>query len=425
MKILFTPITSSSIAHMVRSFAIAERLEQDGHEVYFTSCTLKKDFIEKNGFKVLRTYTPFNLNDDSDQSIDYLETHKNELVEWFNAEIQAAKDIDADLVISSPCFFGPHVYFATGKPVIALMNGQYPTQSKGLMGLSLADDSLRSIILRNSLRPLFNRNFIKSYLKHVLDAYRILGIEKTSKDAEGLYKYMDIIIPGDEEFEPMRENTKNIRYVGPIFWDGFERLNGDLSEESLLNFKKDKKLLFVTFGGSVFDKDIYERILFGLSKIDAKKIIALGPNFKREDFPEDSDNIIIKNFVPGLRVSKIADIVINTGSQGAIMQALSMGKPVISFPVGIDQSYFGNRLEEMKLGINVNKTGLLGFSKRESYQFVDNTIPERMCLAIEKILKDNSYTKKAQEYSIRLNKRHSNPIEEMIQYIYEKYNSNH
>jgi len=36
MKILFNPITSSSIAHIIRSFALADKFISDGHEVFFT-----------------------------------------------------------------------------------------------------------------------------------------------------------------------------------------------------------------------------------------------------------------------------------------------------------------------------------------------------------------------------------------------------
>ena len=423
MKILFTPLTTSSIAHIIRSFALAERFVENGDEVFFTSCRLKKDFIEKEGYRVVRTYSPFNLNDENDQSVNYLSTHKKEMVEWFKADIDAALEVHADVVIGCSCLFGPHVTYATGIPTVALMNGQYAPTTKGLMGICLCDDSLKSILLRNMLRPVFNREFLKKYLSEVLDAYRIIGIEHGEiKSREEMYSPMPILIPGDEEFEPQLRTDENTKFIGPLFWDGFERIDdGELSEESILKFKGNDKLIFLTFGGSVFNKDIYDRVLRSLNKIDAKKIVALGPNFKREDFQDDSDDLIIRNFVPGLRLSKLSDIIVNTGSQGAIMQALTYGKPVVAFPVGIDQAYFANRLEEMKLGRNVNKTGILGFSKRESYQFVDDRIPEKMILAVNELMNNDEYSKNAQSYSQRLEKRYHDPAGEAVNFVYNRY----
>lgn len=424
MKILFNPITSSSIAHIIRSFALADKFISDGHEVFFTSCELKKDFIINSGYNVINTYKPFNLNDENDQSVNYLSSHKTEMVNWFKADIDAARSIKADVVISSPSFLGPHVTYALGIPTVTMTNGQYLPSSRGLMGLSFSTNRIDHKILRTLLRPVFIKNFIEEYLFHILDAYDKLGIDYPEKIRKGytLYDQMHVMIPGDEEFEPQRYQYQDTKFIGPVFWNGFERIGNNLDEESIIRFKGKDKLIFVTFGGSVFSKDIYLRILEGLKKIKVKKIIALGPNFSRDEFPEDSSELIIKNFVPGLRLSKLSDVIVNTGSHGAIMQSLVHGKPVVAFPVGIDQAFFANRLEEMKLGRNVNKVGIFGFSKRESYQFIDNKIPENMVAAVEELLEDNRYTKNAYDYSKRIKTRHADPITSAANYVYELLN---
>jgi UDP:flavonoid glycosyltransferase YjiC (YdhE family) len=418
MNVLFTPLTSSSIAHMVRSFSLAEEFQKKGDRVYFTSCTGKEKFLKNQGYDVVRTYTPFNLNDPKDQSVNYLSTHKREMLEWFTAEIEAAKEIKADVVITSPGFFGPQIYYATGIPVVALMNGQYLPSSKGLMGISVSTDTLRDKLLRSILHPIFKRSFVKNYLGEILDAYKKIGIKVDIKTRDELYAPMHILIPGDEEFEPQEHIDKGSKHIGPIFWEGFENMETDLTEKRLNEFKGDSKLIFITFGGSLFDLDTYERILNHLCKLKAKIIVALGPNFPREQFERDNDNLIIRTFVPGLRVSKFSDVVVNTGSQGAIMQALKYGKPVVSFPVGIDQAYFANRLEEMGVGMNVNKINILKFSKRESYQIKDNRVPERLISAISHVLRNPKYKKNAQEYAIRLKERNYKPSEEVINFIY-------
>lgn len=423
MKILFTPITSSSIAHMIRSFALAERYIRIGHKVYFTSCHDKRKFIESKGYEVVESYTPYNLNDPKDQSINYLAEHRKEMVEWFQTEIRVAKKIKPDIVISSPSFFGCHVTHATGIPTVALMNGQYVPNSKGLMGISKSSDSLSDKFTRALFSPIFNKKFIKQYLKYVLEAYDEIGIKENITNRAELYKKMLMLIPGDEEFEPIAYDMKNVKHVGPIFWDGFERMETDLTDEFISEFKGQSKLLFVNFGGSVFSIEVYNRIIEALGRIEAKKIIALGPNFNRSAFQKDSENIVIRNLVPGLRVAKHADILINTGSQGAIMQAMVCGKPVVSFPVGIDQAYFANRLEELGFGRNINKSNLLNFSKRESYQFVDNRIPDNMVATVSDILYDTNIWDNVQKYSIRVKERYPDTVEETTNII-NKYIQN-
>ncbi len=419
MNILLTPLTSSSIAHTIRALELADRLTEKGEKVYFTSCTLKKDFIESNGYEVIKSYTPFNLNDKDDQSVNYLASHKQEMMEWFKADIDAAKEVKADVVVTSPGILGPHVTHATGIPTIALLNGQYVQGSKGLIGLSLSSDKLIDVIVRTILRPIFNYMTVKLYSSEVLDAYHKLGFGFNLKKRKDVYEPMHVLIPGDEEFEPQRYLDEKTRFVGPLFWKGFETINGDLTDGALRRFKGEKKMVFLNFGGSVFDIKTYKSIINELEKINAKKIVALGPNFERENFPKDTEDMIIRKYVPGLRVSSIADLIVNTGSQGAIMQALMYGKPVIAFPVGIDQSFYSNRLEEMGLGKNINKSNIFNFTKRESYQLLDNNIPKKIVVAVNEVLKNDIYTQNVIEYSKRLKSRYLDPAGEILSYIYD------
>jgi len=425
MKILFTPMTSSSIAHMIRSFAIADRLIKDGHKVIFTSCTDKYDFIKNNGYEVVKTYTPFNLNDEKDQSFNYMTEHKKELLEWFKCDIDTAIENKVDLIITSPGFFGPHVTYMTGIPTLALMNGQYTISSKGLMGISLATNSIKNIILRFILRPIFEKKFIKIYLKEIFNIYDQLGIVSSIKTREDLYDKMDILIVGDDIFEPQCKikNTK-ATHVGTPFWDGFEEMETDITESFLTKFKGDKKLIFINLGGSVFDKKLYNKIVRIAEKMPHQVLMVLGPNFKRIEFPKDTDSLLIRSFVPGLLVSKMADGVVNTGSQGALMQALSSGTPVVAFPIGIDQAYFANRLEELKLGININKVNILKFSNRESYHFKELSIMKNLNKSIKTILNNKCYLQNAQQFAKESNKRHPNPVDEIVKYIYNKYDKN-
>ena len=400
LRVLFNPMTSSSIAHTVRCLAVANEMRKRNYDVYFTSCQFRKKFIEGYGYEVVKTYNPVNINDPEDQSVNYLKDNKEKFIEWFRSEIEAARTLRPDVVVAAPAIFGPHVYYATNIPVVSIMDVQYlGDHSKGLMGLSRSTNKISDHLLTAILRPFFDYQFIRAYLSEIMDIYSSLGLKSDFKKRIEFYKPLTVLIPGDEQTQPMRKYRENTFYIGPLFWKEFESMKTDINEEKIIRFKGKNKLIYLTFGGSVFDKTIYDSIINSLEKTNYKFIISLGPNFDRNLFRNDNDNLIIRNFVPGLKVSNYAEVVINTGAQGSVMQGLWYGKPQISFPTIMDQAYFANRLQEMGLGINANPVSILGFSKRESYARISNNIPGRILKAIDNILKNKKYFSRALKFS--------------------------
>jgi len=398
-RILFTPFTSSSIAHIVRCFSIAEELIKRGHEVYFTSCEKKALFISQNKFNVVGTYNEININDPKDQSPNFLITYKEKFINWFNTDIASAKKIKADLIISAPAIFGPYVYYATKIPTITIMDIQYfGDHSLGLMGTCKAKNNMYHKILRKILKPIFDQKFTKTYLKEINRIYKAINIKHDFKTRKELYAPMSAIIPSDDITEPSDKLRPNSIYCGPIFWNGFENMKTDLTDEKIIKFKNNSKLIYITFGGSVFDFEKYKKIFKILKSFNHKFIISLGPNFNRKMFPNDTQSLLIRNFVPGLRVSKHSDLVVNTGSQGSVMQGLWYGKPQVTFPTIMDQAFYANRLEELKLGINANPINILKFSKRESFANFPNNFEKNIINAIEKILEDDVYYINAQKF---------------------------
>ncbi|MBN2016419.1 hypothetical protein JW766_06350 [Candidatus Dojkabacteria bacterium] len=402
MKILFTPLTGSSVTHVIRCFAIAEVLKKRGHKIYFTSGRSAKGMIERQGYPVVKSYDDINLNDPKDQSINYLKAHKDKFLNWFRAEIEATEEIQPNIVVTASGLLGPHTYHATKIPVVAIINTQYLPESKGLMGVCLAKDILTHKILRLVLRPIFERKFIQLYLSEVLDIYKKLGLSTDIKSRAELYKPMSVLIPGDESFEPLRKERKDTHFIGPLFWQGFERMKTDLTDEKLRKFKGNNKMIYLCFGTSIFERNIYKRVLELFLKTHYKKVVALGGNFKREEFPHDNRDMIIRNFVPGLKVCKYADVIVNSGAQGTMMQGLIFGKPQVTFPITIDQAYFANRLEEMHMGINANKVSILGFSRRENFNIMQADTPQNIIASIEEILNKSYYTKKAKAIAKKL-----------------------
>lgn len=408
-KILFAPVTSSSIAHIIRCFAIADEMKKRGYEVFFTSCNKKDKFIENYGYNVVKTYDEINVNDPKDQSVNFLRDKKDLFVNWFKTEIEATEEVKPDVVVMAPAIFGPYIHYATGVPVVTVMDIQYlGYYSKGLMGLSRSTDRVGDKIITTVLRPLFERGFIKQYLSEVNDIYSKIGIKSNAKSRYELYNPMSVLIPSDEYTQPLRRRWHDMEYSGALFWEGFEEIETDLTEDFLKKFKGDRKLVYLTFGGSVFDKRVYESVMKPLLKSKYKVLVTLGPNFDRKEFPEDSDELLIRNLVPGMRVSKFSDVIVNTGSQGAVMQGLWWGKPQVAVPTIMDQAYYANRLVELGAGINANPVGLLKFSKRENFSNVSEKVSDNIIDGVNRILQNGKYTHNADRVK-KLVRKYKNP----------------
>lgn len=376
MRVLFTPYGGGSIAHIVRSLAVADELRERGHEILFTSPTTKKSFIEKAGYEVFGSGHPeVNLNDEQDQSITYFRRNRGAFLEWLGDEIAAAETYRPDIIVNSPTFFGPLASLKLGTPHISIINAQWLTEFRGLLGLSKSKNSLSHRALRRAAAPIFVRQFERIYMDEIRSFYEQLNVGYLPAKRRDLHRHFPALIPGIPEFEPVRNSSRSdIHYVGPLFWQGFEK--GEFDPPSIFHDFTRKPFVYVTLGGSIYRKKSYEELIAALSqKMEWNILLSIGPNFKRSEFPPDSSHFKIEPYVPGLQACEYADVVINTAGHGTVMQALWHGKPLVTLPHNIDQGTIASRLEELNLGINLNKIGIRDFSHREKYYNRATNVP--------------------------------------------------
>ncbi|MFW5719819.1 MAG: glycosyltransferase [Candidatus Dojkabacteria bacterium] len=419
MKLLFAPMASSSLAHMARLFAIADEMKDRGHEILFTSSTERKEFIVQSGYEVYsRTYLPVNFNDPKDQSLNYLKAKRDNFKDWFATEIEAAEHFEAQLVISSPGFLGPHVTFKTNIPTLAVINAPYLAESVGVLGLSLTENSLRHQLLRSFIKPKFEKKFTSQYVTQIVEIYKELGIDFYGKNRTQLYECMDIVIPGMYELEPV-EPKDAYYYSGPLFWKGFEK-NTECSEEMIKDFKGEDTLIYLSFGGSIFNLDFYNHIFELIAKLPYKFLVSTGLNFSLTEFTYNKKNTRVYRFVPGLKACKLSDVVINTGAHGTVMQALRYAKPMICIPCNIDQSFYAYRVEELGLGININKTSITRFAHRESYYKLNPNLDKEIISGISEILTAPKYKHQTMKYSVML-RRQGSGVKNIGNYIESRY----
>ena len=236
-------------------------------------------------------------------------------------------------------------------------------------------------------------------MKEIGIFYDRLDVSQKPSFQRDLHANNPALIPSIPEFEPiMKTKRTNIHYVGPLQWDGFEKEQLDI--DALFPESPKKPLVYISLGGSVYSKHFYQKLIDGFSKqTDWNVLMGIGPNFPASDFETPSKNIAIRAYLPGLQVCEHADVIVNTGGHGTVMQALWNGKPVVAIPHNIDQATIASRLVELGLGINLNKIGLRDFANRDKYfrkaAEVDSTT---VVAAVRRVMADKRMRAKAEAF---------------------------
>lgn len=405
MKILFTPYSGGSIAHVIRSLAIADELKGRGHEILFTTTRVRKPFINQAGYEVFGDgHAEVNLNDEKDQSISYFHKNRELFLNWLSDELAAAEEFQPDIVVNSPSFFGSLIRHKYGIPYVTILNAQWLNHFRGLLGLGKSTEALPHVLLRNALRPVFTKRFEELYLTEIREFYRALNIGFVPTRRADLHAHNPILIPSVAEFEPLEPDTRDdVHFIGPLFWRGFEDMEFDRRG---MFHDPNRPLIYVSLGGSIFKQDVYNNLInLFIGQSDWNIIMSIGPNFKRSEFPADTRHFKLHEYVPGLKAAREAELVVNTASHGTVMQALWHGKPLVTIPHNIDQGTIAARIHELGVGVNLNAVNLLDFSKREKYFLKATQVkPKTIMAAIKRVLDDPRYSLNAKRVSGLLRK---------------------
>lgn len=375
LKILFVPLSENAMAHVIRCASIAQEAKRRGHTVLFTSTKSKVALIESLGFKVYKS-----------GFADFKNNHKKDLSDYYlhlrNYEIQAAKNFKPDVVVNDPVIAGNFISHALNLPLVSITNSVLLPDYSGSYGYSSIGKKL------GEEYKFYGEKYPKKTMfPKIVETFKRLGISNIPSSYKELYKQQLILIPSIPILDPLVKKkdrvSQNIHYVGPLFMNNFEEIK-------LNDINLNRKWIFVNFGGSVLQKEIYKRTLEELVKSKFNILIATGPEFDVKDFNLNNTKFIVKKYLPGLKCSRIAQICINSGSHGTITQALHYGKPSICIPHNVDQATFSQRLVELGCGIDLinhqKPTKDFNVWSRKVSSLKENTI----CSALEKITEDES-----------------------------------
>jgi UDP:flavonoid glycosyltransferase YjiC (YdhE family) len=182
------------------------------------------------------------------------------------------------------------------------------------------------------------------------------------------------------EFRPIKKLPKNVKMVGPISWDGGDKLP-DWAKE----ITDRKNIIYVTAAGTG-DKNIFLKTLEYLAATDFTIVATCGNTLKQDQVKNTYPRLYMTDYLPANFIMPKAKLVIFPGGNSTAYQALSFAVPQIVLPYHIDQEDNANHLERLKCGITINPHNK--FSKKELLSAVGRIIVDREYRDNAKRLKD-------------------------------------
>lgn len=349
MKVLVF-ICGEGLGHTSRCIALGRELLAAGHDVYLGAYGYSKEFIERKGYTTLEIPPEIKLVGDSgslDLKRSIISTLKSGSVFGIFKVLNLLKETKPDIVVSDSYFTGIVGSKARGIPVYLIVNQSNMENFFKNGGL----------VLRS----------MGELIKHVYSS---------------VFRRVDrIIIPDfpmpytvcrlNLAFE--NEISRNIFFSGPLVLEKFD----DVEAVAL-----QKPHVLSMIGGFGYREPIFKKII-EVARLDKNINYTLlsGPNLDPEIFSELPENVTIERFIDDqLPYLKASELVIAPGGHSTIMEALTFGVPMLSFP-------------DMKHSEQENNAAVVdseGYGRRLDY----STPPEEVLKSIREILEDKIICKK-------------------------------
>ncbi len=369
--ILFFPV-EIGLAHFTRSVAIAQALKKRGHKVIISTPKRKEELVKKTHMEYILCNNYFDKDDltlirkfnDINFDLPFVK-EEEEIIKKFHPDVAV---VDFRITALPACI-------KYNIPTVWLCNSSglpYSIELPDFNGYKYFNKPLKVLIN-------FAINFMKRVaLGKLTQLTASLGRDTTVNEIRDFLKYF---LPENEHYlKVIDNNAHQLNYVGPIEWSFFDSLTPDW----LRQIKPNGKTVYVTFGGTGFDKKKLIEICSLLVKSGFRVIVSCGTIADPLDFPK-SKNLLIEKYLSGKLACQKADIVVCHGGYGTLCQAIQAGKPVVAIPFNPDQLLHVLRFQELglaKLAVDIKlgiMTGILkfdwdGFQKAGSMTSVEHIV---------------------------------------------------
>ncbi len=339
-KTLIVFTVEAGLAHLTRSLAVGEALQNRGHRVFIAIHPSKHHFIRRWKLRAIPAEVSLDDNEirlSMDRGINRWKDPRfvTRLARSDRAILDKIKP-DAVLVdfrssaVAASLSLGLPTFFLTGSGGLPygcyLPNAGYPTLLQPIVS-RLA----QQIIWRIKL-PFFQAT---------VAALRALG---TTLSLEETIRRMTYIVPETPEYLPPQNDRLTIHHVGPIIWKGF----GTTPAPWQKNISKNGKTVYLTFGGTGFDSTKMVTLAQELVWSGFRVIVSCGTIADPRDFPTHPF-LYVARFLPGDEICRRVDAVVCHGGYGTLMQAVMGSAPSVAVPFNPDQLLHGLRCAELHL----------------------------------------------------------------------------
>lgn len=181
---------------------------------------------------------------------------------------------------------------------------------------------------------------------------------------------------------PVPPTTRTFRYAG-FSQSGAEELPGWVAE---LDRQGERPTVYATLG--TFDNertDILASILEALRDEPINLVLTVGRNRDPQEFGEQPPNVHVARYIPHNLLLPHCDLVLCHGGSGTIMDALSLGLPMVLIPIAADQPENAQRCIEAGVASVV-----------EPGQPTEAGLPQAIRDATREVLGDPRYRRAAQ-----------------------------
>lgn len=368
MKVLCsTQMGSGTImGQTMRVVAIAKELQRRGHEIKFLAGDKLVSVINTYGFDVIEfvNMPEMGFLGDSDETSNQQEKvqRMQELMEKIRKmEVEVGDKEQPDIMLCGT-LTGVQAAKQLGIPSIFVC-----LQPHGKKTLTMFSKGLQ------------DNHRLKNFLHEVLAAASLIlveGIPELGHEAE---------LSSDMQWTSILK--EKIRFTGPLLIEDPEKM----AEPAVLKIRhigeSHAKMVYVTIGGgSKLIGEQFLRVVVEAFRLlpQVKGVISAGLHIPSEEFSAFNPprHVSIYDFVPGTEMIRASDVTVFHGGSSTLMTCLACGKPAVVIPSMGEQEDNAAVLADHGAGLVLEKETLTA---------------DILAEAIQRILQDRSYQKKAEE----------------------------
>ncbi len=177
--------------------------------------------------------------------------------------------------------------------------------------------------------------------------------------------------PGGEKFD------QRFVFVGPSIQP--RQYTGDFPLEKL----RDKTVLYISLG-TVYNNHVefYNQCFEAFGDTDWQVVLSTGKHINPDQLGAVPENFLVAPSVPQLDVLQHADVFITHCGMNSILESLYYGVPMVAVPQMPGQKQTAKRIQELGLGIELDK---------------DNLSVETLRTAVERVMNDPDFQIRAEE----------------------------